>query len=140
MSKKFSFGKLIGIIFCIIAAAGTVVLLCVNIYFGGQIKTIDKCFTAIERDDYDSFKSCFSADDSEIVTEEYFSASKEMLSLLAGIEDGKTAVSFVSREKLDGRVYTVTVDLTVYNDSKHQKNENIKLGLVREKGKWYISI
>ena len=138
MSKKLTIGKLAGIIFCIIAAAGTIVLLWANAYFSGQMKLIDKCFTAIERDDYESFKSCFSADDRESITEEYFSANKEIISVFADNEDNKTSVSFVSREKLDENMYFVTFDLTLYNDNEHQEIENSSLALAREKGKWVL--
>ena len=138
MSKKLTFGKLAGIIFCILAAAGTVVLLCLNIYFGGQMKLIDKCFTAIERDDYEGFKSCFLADDRESITEEYFSLSEEILSVFQDNEDNKAEVKFVSREKSDENLYFVTFNLTVYNDNEHQEIENSSLALAREKGKWVL--
>lgn len=138
MSKKLTVGKLLGIIFCILAAAGTVLLLCLNIYFGGQMKLIDKCFTAIERDDYSSFKSCFSEEDRESITEEYFSESKGILSCFTDNEDNKAAVSFVSREKNDKNEYTVIFDLTVYNDSEHRTFENTSIYLSREKGKWML--
>ena len=45
MSKKLTFGKLAGTIFCIIATAAAVVLMFANAYYGGQMKLIDKCFT-----------------------------------------------------------------------------------------------
>ncbi len=138
MSKKLTFGKLAGIIFCILAAACTVILLCVNIYFGGQMKLIDKCFTAIERDDYEGFKACYSADDRESITEEYFSMSKDILAVFQNNEDNRASVSFVSREKTDEGCYWVTFDLTVYNDSEHQKLENTSVYLLREKGKWTL--
>lgn len=140
MSKKLTLGKLAGIIFCIIAAAGTVALLCVNIYFGGQMKLIDKCFTAIERDDYAGFKSCFSTDDRENITEEYFSMSKDILAVFQENEDNRAAVSFVSREKADKGCYWITFDLTVYNDSEHQKLEDTSIYLSRENGKWVLTL
>lgn len=138
MSKKLTFGKLAGTIFCIIATAAAVVLMFANAYYGGQMKLIDKCFTAIERDDYDSFKSCFSAEDRESITEEYFSANKWILSCFTDKENNKAAVSFVSREKIDKNAYTVTFDLTVYNDSEHRTFENTSIYLSREKGKWIL--
>lgn len=138
MSKKLTFGKLAGIIFCIIAAAAAVVLMFASGYYGGQMKLIDKCFTAIERDDYDSFKSCFSAEDKESITEEYFSASKGILSCFEDNEDNKAAVCFVSRERTDRNAYTVTFDLTVYNDGEHTIFENTSICLLREKGKWTL--
>lgn len=138
MNKKLTFGKIAGIIFCILAAAGTVLLLCLNIYFGGQMKLVDKCFTAMERDDYESFRACFSADDRESVTEEYFAECRNILAVFQDNEDNKADVRFVSREKADERVYLVTVDLTVYNDNEHMKIENSSLGLVRDNGKWTL--
>lgn len=138
MSKKLTFGKLAGIIFCIIAAAAAVVLMFASGYYGGQMKLIDKCFTAIERDDYNSFKTCFSEEDRESITEEYFSASKGILSCFADNEDNKAAVSFVSRERTDRNAYTVTFDLTVYNDGDHTTFENTSICLLRKKGKWTL--
>jgi len=138
MSKKLTFGKLAGTIFCIIATAAAVVLMFASGYYGGQMKLIDKCFTAIERDDYDSFKSCFSEEDRESITEKYFSASKGILSCFTDNEDNKATVSFVSREKIDKNAYTVTFDLTVYNDSEHRTFENTSIYLSREKGKWIL--
>lgn len=138
MNKKLTIGKIFGIIFCIIAAAAAVILMFAGGYYGGQMKLIDKCFTAIERDDYSSFKSCFSEEDRESITEEYFSSSKGILSCFTDNEDNKAAVSFVSREKNDKNEYTVIFDLTVYNDSEHRTFENTSIYLSREKGKWML--
>ncbi|MDE6763744.1 MAG: hypothetical protein K2J73_08710 [Oscillospiraceae bacterium] len=137
MNKKLTFGKIAGIIFCILAAAGTVLLLCLNIYFGGQMKLVDKCFTAVERDDYDSFKACFSAEDREKMTELDFYLFRDSFSF---ISDFKTDIEFVSREKTDENLYFVTLDLTLYNDNGHLEIENSSLSLAREKGKWVLVI
>ncbi len=111
-----------------------------NAYYGGQMKLIDKCFTAIERDDYDSFKSCFSAEDRESITEEYFSANKWILSCFTDNENNKAAVSFVSRERLDKNAYNVTFDLTVYNDSESSEVFRLYFPFMREDGRWVIVI
>ena len=140
MSKKLTFGKLAGTIFCIIATAAAVVLMFANAYYGGQMKLIDKCFTAIERDDYDSFKSCFSAEDRESIIEEYFSANKWILSCFTDNENNKAAVSFVSRERLDKNAYNVTFDLTVYNDSESSEVFRLYFPFMREDGRWVIVI
>lgn len=148
MSKKFSFGKLAGIIFCILAAAGTVVLLWANAYFGGQMKVIDKYFTAIERDDYESYKSCVveyrvispipGLITKEAVSEKYFNYDKmQIAALLPNSEKIHTKVSFVERIKITDE-YAVMVDLTVYDDNAHETVNNVPIDITRENGKWLI--
>lgn len=139
MSKKLTVGKILGIIFCILAAAGTVVLLCVNAYFGGQMKLIDKFFTSIERDDFNSFKACFAEDMRNEITEEHFSGFKSIISILQDNEKLHTKVEFVDRKKVEN-TYIVTYDLTVYNDEEHKEFNSAPMPLKRESGKWVIDL
>ncbi len=149
MSKKLTVGKLLGIIFCILAAVCTVVLLCVNVYFGGQMKLIDKYFTAIERDDYDGYKSCVveymaispnpGVITTEAVNEKYFNFDKmQIAAILPNSEKIHTKVDFVERIKTFPGEYAVMIDLTVYDDNAHETVNNIPIDITRENGKWLI--
>lgn len=138
MSKKLTFGKLLGIIFCILAATGTVVLLCLNIYFGGQMKLIDKFYTAIERDDFDGYKECFH-EDMAYITYEDFLFVKDAISILQDNEKLHVKVEFVDRQKYRYNAYHVTFNLTIYNDEEHKVLENIRTLMMRDGGKWVIA-
>ena len=139
MSKKMTFGKLAGIIFCILAAACTVVLLCVNVYFGGQMKLIDKVYTALERDDFDSYKECFWDEIKNYITyEDSFLYVKDSISILQDNEKLHTKLEFVDRQKYTNDSYDVTFNLTIYNDEEHVELENQIMTMRRDKGKWVI--
>ena len=156
MSKKLTFGKLAGIIFCILAAAGTIVLLCANAYFGGQMKLIDKFFTAIERDDFEGFKACFSEVQQEFITEEIFAEWRNYTVTVKVIpitaegdnetysksysypidtDEYKAKVDFVERHKAEKDKYFVNYKLMLYKDTEN-KNFNLRNLLVRQNGKW----
>lgn len=136
MDKKLSPAKLAGIIFCILAAVCTVILLFISGYLGGQMKTIDKLYTAVQRDDMDSYKACFSKADAESISEADLEAEKAISAVLADPEDFKTDVSFLGREKLESGKYAVTFDIMVYNDSESEKIGNVTKVLIRDGGKW----
>lgn len=133
MNKKLTLGKLFGIIFCILAAAGTAVLLWENIYYGGQMKLVDKYYTALERDDFEGYKACFAEYLQEKITEEKFAESKNEILILQDNEDVNAKTKFVRRER-----YYVIYNLTVYNDSENVKMVDCRLPLNRENGKWVI--
>lgn len=140
MSKKISFGKLAGIIFCILAAACTVALLCVNVYFGGQMKVIDKFYTALTRDDFEGYKACFSEFLQERITEEDFAGSKDFfIPILQDNENNHAKVKFIRRErrKSNEQAYEVKYSVTVYNDSEYE-TETYIIWLERTSGKWLI--
>ena len=138
MSKKLTVGKLLGIIFCILAAAGAVVLLWANAYFGGQMKLIDKLYTAIERDDFESYKECFHEDVS-FITYEDFLFVKDSISVLQDNEKLHVKVEFVDRQKYRYNAYDVTFNLTIYNDEEYKALENIRTLMMRDGGKWVIA-
>lgn len=136
--KKVTAGKLAGKIFCIAAAVCTVVLLGFSIYLGGQMKTLDKFFTAVERDDFASYTACFASDVAQKLDETDFAAAKSIAENLNDAEEFKAAAAFRGREKLGAGRYSVTFDLTVYNEDEHVKIENVSKVLVRDGGKWVI--
>lgn len=160
MSKKLTVGKILGIIFCVLAAAGTVLLLLVNGYFSGQMKLIDKYYTALERNDFEGFKNCFGEEMQEF-TEDMFLACQFELYVQLGYENDNemlvrflsrnlqddedvlakkvihTKVKFVSREK-SYDCYMVHYDLTIYNDEEHKEFDGQFMPLKRERGKWVI--
>ena len=156
MSKKLTFGKLAGIIFCILAAAGTIVLLCANAYFSGQMKLIDKLYTAVERDDFEGCKACFSEIQQEFITEEKFAewrnytvtvkavpiASEgetysESYSYPIDTNEYKVKNNFKKRGRLEKDKYFVTYDRTVYKDTDNDTMEVTRL-LARKNGKWVL--
>lgn len=138
--KTFSFGKLAGIIFCVLAAVCTVILLFISGYFSGQMKTIDKLYTAVQRDDIVSYKACFPRAYAENISEADLEAEKAIAAVLDDPEDFKTDVSFSGREKLgDGR-YAVTFDLMVYTDSESEKIGDVTKILVRDGTKWVFEV
>lgn len=136
MNKKLTIGKLLGIIFCILAAAGTVLLLCLNIYFSGQMKLIDKYYTALERDDFEGYKACFSY----AVTEEEFAKDREKILILQDNEKIHAKAEFVRRVRHyapGDEYYAVYCDLMVYNDSESEKTDAL-VSLSRSNGRWVI--
>lgn len=136
MSKKLTVGKILGIIFCVLAAAGTVVLLFVNAYFSGQMKVIDKYYTALERNDFEGYKACFSY----AVTEEEFAKDREKILILQDNEKIHAKAEFDKRMQHDAPdedYYAVYYDLTVYNDSENVKTGEV-LSLLRSNGGWLI--
>ena len=139
MSKKLTIGKLLGIIFCILAAAGTVALLCLNIYFGGQMKLIDKYYTAIERDDFESYQACFGHDGLHLNLEEQFAADKAAVSILHDNDKIHAKADFVRREKYNQYIHIVYYDLTIYNDDESEKKSDWWLSMKHENGKWIIA-
>lgn len=152
MRKEITFGKILGIIFCVLAAAGTVVLLFVNAYFGGQMKLIDKYYTALERDDFEGYKACVveyvlispspGVTTKEAVGEKLFEFEKRQAAALLpySLPDSvkfHVKASFAERIKITDE-YAVMVDLTVYDDDYCTTVENVEMRIVRENGKWLI--
>ncbi len=141
MSKKLTVGKLLGIIFCILAAAGTIVLLWANAYFSGQMKLIDKYYTALERDDYDSFLSCFGHEQVHLNIlgiNKSFDDEKAAISILQDNEKVHAKTEFTSRDKIGKNRYMVYYDLTIYNNDESTEKSNRCLSLAREHGEWVI--
>ena len=138
--KKLSPGKIAGIIFCTAAAVCTVILLFISGYFSGQMKTIDKFFTAAERSDFNSYKACFSKSVSAELTESDLQAARSIAAVLDDPEEFKTDVSFAGRQKLGSGRYSVTFDITVYNDSESEKIPNVTRVLTRDGGKWVLEV
>lgn len=136
MSKEITFGKILGMTFCVLAAAGVVVLLFVNAYFGGQMKLIDKYYTALERDDFEGYKACFSY----AVTEEEFAKDREEILILQDNEKIHAKAEFDQRVRHyapGDEYYAVYYDLTVYNDSESEKTDAL-VSLFRSNGRWVI--
>lgn len=138
MNKEITYGKIFGMTFCILAAAGTVVLLFVNAYFSGQMKLIDKFYTAIERDDFEGYKECFHEDMSYITYEDFLFV-KDSISVLQDNEKLHVKVEFVDRQKYRYNAYHVTFNLTIYNDEEYKVLENIRTFMMRDGGKWVIA-
>ena len=142
MDKKVSAGKVAGLIFCILAGICTVVLLFISGYFSGQMKTVDKFFTSLTRNDINGFKSCVPKEEADIITEYYLERADGWLKEMLDGEEVKTSVAFVKREKLDNGVsngYVVFFDLTLYNDNNHVTQREQSLILIREGMKWVVS-
>ncbi|MCH5194026.1 MAG: hypothetical protein J1F11_08705 [Oscillospiraceae bacterium] len=139
MDKKASPGKIAGIIFCILAGICTVVLLFMDGYFSGQMKTIDKYYTSVARDDLNGFKSCFSPEFAETLTEADLEDQAKRLQALLGSEEIKTDVTFLSRYKLNSTIYQVNFNYTVYNDDDNV-TEQAWTVIYRDGMKWVITM
>ena len=138
MSRKFTAGKLAGMIFCGLALICTVVLIFMSGYYSGQMRTINKFLTAVERNDFNSYKTCFSKADAEDLTEADIEAARHIADVLEDTEDFRADASFKGREDLgDGR-YSVTFDVVVYNDSEKETLKDVSRVLVREGSKWIL--
>ena len=138
MNKKLTAGKLAGIIFCGLALVCTVILIFLNGYYSGQMKTINKFFTAVERNDFNSYKTCFSKADAETLTEADIEAARLIAEVLEDTEDFRADASFKGRKKLENGRYSVTFDIVVYNDSEKETLKDVSRILVRDGGKWVI--
>ncbi|MDE6131953.1 MAG: hypothetical protein K2G04_01045 [Oscillospiraceae bacterium] len=137
MRKEITFDKILGLTFCVLAAVGAVLLLFVNAYFGGQMKLIDKYYTALERDDFEGYKACFSYS----VTEEEFAKDREKILILQDNEKIHAKAEFVKRVRHYApgeEYYVVYYDLTVYNDDESDKTGAVA-SLSRSNSKWVIT-
>lgn len=72
-------------------------------------------------------------DCSEITDQEYNKLSGEYS------EDFDLTADFVKRKKNADGGYDYYVNVTVYNDDKHQTYENVLFHMVLEKGQWRIT-
>ena len=138
MDKKLSAGKLAGIIFCILAGICTVVLMFVSGYFSGQMKTVDKFFTSLTREDINGFKSCVPKETADRITEHYLERADGWLKEMLDGEEVKADVKFQKREKY-GDGYIIYFDLTLYNDNGNITERDQALMLLREGMKWVVS-
>ncbi len=138
MKSKLTAGKLLAIIFCIVAAAVMCLLLTVNIYLGGQMKTIDKYLKAVSRDDFTSYTQCFTEKISANLTEADMAEDKSMSEQLENPEEFKASAKFKDRKRLENGKYCVIFDLTVYNDDEDIVINDVTKTLVRDGGKWLI--
>ena len=140
MNKKMTAGKLAGMIFCGLALVCTVILIFISGYCSGQMKTVNKFFTAVERSDMNSYKACFSKADAEKLTEADIEAARAIANVLEDTEDFRADVTFKGREKLGSGRYSVTFDIVVYNDSEKETLKGVSRVLVRDGGKWVLEI
>ena len=136
--KKLTTGKLAGIIFCIVAAGCMIVLLFISSYFSGQMKTVDKFFTSLTREDINGFRSCVPKETADIITEHYLERADGWLKDMLDGEEVKADVKFQKREKY-GDGYIIHFDLTLYNDNGHITEQDQALLLLREGMKWVVS-
>lgn len=136
MEKKLSPGKIVGIIFCILAGICTVYLMFFDIYYSGQMKVIDKCFKSVARGDYNGTVSCLSEWGAYGLTEDNFEEETEWIRQLIDGDEVKVSVAFAERRTC-GDAYHVYFDLTVYNDDDHITQE-MMAQIILEDMKWII--
>lgn len=135
MNKKLSPLKILSIFFCIAAGAFFVMLLIMQIYTGGQMKTIDKMYHAVSHGIYSDYASCFS-DGTSYMTEAEFDRYRSELENKWG-EDFRVSADFVSRD--DGKfTVEVRVEETSYNDTDHE-TVYAEYSMLRQNGKWLIA-
>ncbi|MBQ8827330.1 MAG: hypothetical protein IJ007_09585 [Oscillospiraceae bacterium] len=134
MDKKLSPLKSLSIFFCIAAGAFFVMLLIMQIYLGGQMKTIDKLYNSISHGIYSDYASCFSPW-AGCMTEAEFDRYREELERNWG-EDFRVSADFVSRRS-SKKTVDVRVDETTYNDATHE-TVSVEYEMMRVNGKWVI--
>lgn len=134
MDKKLSPFKILSIFFCIAAGAFFVMLLIMQIYLGGQMKTIDKLYNSISHGIYSDYASCFSPW-AKYMTEAEFDRYREELERNWG-EDFRVSADYVSRRS-SKKTVDVRVDETTYNDVTHE-TVSVEYEMMRVNGKWVI--
>lgn len=134
MNKKTSLPKILSILFCIAAAAFFVMLLIMQIYLSGQMKTIDKLYNSVSHGIYSDYASCFSVNTS-CMTEGEFDRYRQEIESKWG-EDFRVTADFVSR--ISGKTTVdIRVDETTRNDSLHE-TVPVEIRMMRENGRWVI--
>lgn len=134
MDKKTSPLKNVNIFFCIAASAFLIMLVIMQIYLGGQMKTIDKLYNSISHGIYSEYVSCFSPWAAHM-NEAEFDRYREELEHNWG-EDFRVSADFVSRRS-SKKTVDVRVDETTYNDVTHE-TVMVEYEMMRVNGKWVI--
>lgn len=130
--SKHSTAKIISIIFCALTVAALVILMIIKTGTSGQMKTIDKAYSAFTHDLYKEYQQCFS---DKAISEKEFDSLREQYIADWG-EDFIVSAKFVSREKTDSG-YNVNITVTTYNDKDHETAQKT-LFMVKSNGKWRI--
>ena len=134
MNKKLSPIKILSIFFCIAAGSFFIMLLIMQIYLSGQMKTIDKLYHAVSHGIYSDYAECFSPYAS-CMTEVEFDRYREELENKWG-EDFRVSADFVSRRS-SKKTVDIRVDETTYNDISHE-TVSVEFEMMRINGKWVI--
>lgn len=134
MDKKINPLKIAGMLFCVAAAVMLGAFVIIKIYTGGQIKTIDKLYTAVTRGVYTDYRACL-AEGALVFSESEFEQMRGKYQLEWG-EDFHLKADYVSRKDVEKGV-EVTVKTTVYNDDGSESKYETFV-LVRQNGKWLV--
>lgn len=133
-SKK-SPAKALSIIICIITLLVLAAAITVKALTGGQLRTAEKVYTAIERGNYSDYAACF-AESAALMSEQEFDTLVSDYKEAYG-EDYGIETRFASRSGISPLEADITVKITVHNDEK-SNTESVPLHLLRIKGKWLI--
>lgn len=134
--RKRSAAKTVGIVFFILTAAACIALAAYNIYIGGQMKTIERVYSAVTHDTYNDYVKCF-AEGSERLYEKSFGELVESYRKDWG-EEFRLSADFISRERLSDGSFKVNVRVTVYNKTDSEKTQSSFI-MTRRNGKWVIN-
>ncbi len=152
--KTNSAGRNIARIVFILMAIIFLGIFSISIYLGGQMKTINKFYTALERNDIKSCLACYAEQSKNSfflpsdelfrfetpVPEEEFSRYQNNIRLALDIPDDKNffvKTKFVSRQSIDKNEYHIIVKTTFYNDADYYIEDHC-FSMKFEQGKWLI--
>ncbi len=134
MEKKINPLKIAGILFCVAAVIFLAAFLIIKIYTGGQMKTIDKLYTAVTRGNYEDYSACFAKGSVHNSQSEFDLLRSDYMQQWG--EDFHLKADYVSRD--DGKKgVEVRVKTTLYNDTDSENNY-VTIVLTRQDGKWLI--
>lgn len=131
--SKHSTAKIISIIFCALTVAALVILTIIKAGTSGQMKTIDKAYSAFTHDLYKEYQQCFAEDP---ISEKEFDDLREQYLTDWG-EKFAVKAEFLTREK-HGNGYIVYVKVYTYNENDHITSAK-EFFMTKSKGKWLIS-
>lgn len=129
-------------IFLFISLIAAVFSVSISIYLGGQMKTIEKTSTALERGDFKLYLSCFTPNYG--VTEGYFEEQRSAIFSLLDIsedESFRVKYKFAGRKFISINRYEIEIKRVVYDNNKsyNYNNENLIYAIELQNGKWYIT-
>ncbi len=129
MESKKSFGKILGIIICVIAVIITIFMITASIFVSGTEKTIDSMIRALEKEDEALFSSCFVDENATTIDNIYND----------GILKDNIKCSFENRDIAFGDKITSVVNATIKSGEEDaRKSNSVTLALEYNKG-WKIS-
>ncbi|MCL2053561.1 MAG: hypothetical protein FWG90_03845 [Oscillospiraceae bacterium] len=141
MAEKAQRNKALAKIFLVFSIMVAAISLAISIYLGGQMKTVNKLASALERDDYRIFADCVFEADLNGFDEAWFDSFRASLFSEHGIsEDEKIRVKykFTSRSFLRLDSYSLSLKETLFSSDFHNSRETAHV-LRLSGGKWRVT-